>query len=149
MADAPAEVRALVTSFEDMRERLNAAFAALTQFSTELAHEFRTPLHVLRQQTEIALARPRTPDEYREVLGSCLEEVDRLHRMVDDILFLARAEDPRSRIDATSLAVAAACYAAVLYTSRTPFGLSLQAIRDNARRMEAVGYNVAAHRIAA
>lgn len=48
-----------------------------------------------------------------------------------------------------SLAVAAAAYAAVLYTSRSPFGLSLQAIRDNARRMEAIGYNVAAHRIAA
>lgn len=105
--ETPTEVRALVTSFEDMRERLNAAFGALTQFSTELAHEFRTPLHVLRQQTEIALARARTPDEYREVLGSTLEEVDRLHRMVDDILFLARAEDPRSRIDATPLVVAA------------------------------------------
>jgi len=47
-----------------------------------------------------------------------------------------------------SLAVAALSYAAVLYASRTPFGLSVQAIRDNARRMEAIGYNVAAHRIA-
>jgi len=47
-----------------------------------------------------------------------------------------------------SLAVAALSYAAVLYVSRTPFGLSVQAIRDNARRMEAIGYNVAAHRIA-
>lgn len=106
VAQTPPEVRTLVRSFEDMRERLDTAFAALTQFSTELAHEFHTPLHVLRQQTEIALARARTPDEYREVLGSTLEEVNRLHHMVDDILFLARAEDPRSRIDATALTVA-------------------------------------------
>lgn len=48
-----------------------------------------------------------------------------------------------------SLAVAGLSYAGVLYVSRTPFGLAMQAIRDNARRMEAIGYNVAAHRIAA
>lgn len=105
VAESPSEVRTLVTSFEDMRERLNAAFGSLTQFSTELAHEFRTPLHVLRQQTEVALARVRTPEEYAEVLRSSLEEIDRLHRMVDDILFLARAEDPRARVERTSLAV--------------------------------------------
>lgn len=103
---APTEVIALVASFETMRERLNRAFAALTQFSTELAHEFRTPLHILLQQTEVALSRSRTPDEYRDVLASSLEELHRLNRMVDDILFLARAEDPRARINRTSLPVA-------------------------------------------
>jgi two-component system heavy metal sensor histidine kinase CusS len=106
VAEAPSEVRALVESFDAVRGRLNAAFASLTQFSTELAHELRTPLHVLRQQTEVALARARTAEEYREVLISSLEELDRLHHMVDDILFLARAEDPRSRIERTELRVA-------------------------------------------
>lgn len=105
--EAPTEVRALVASFEGMRERLNHAFAALTQFSCELAHEFRTPLHVLRQQSEVALGRARTPEEYREIVSSNLEEVERLRRMVDDILFLARAEDPRSRIERAPLALAA------------------------------------------
>ena len=107
VSSAPTELRSLVASFDVVRERLNAAFASLTQFSTELAHELRTPLHVLRQQTEVALARARTPDEYRDVMGSSLEELDRLHHMVDDILFLARAEDPRSRIERTDLPVAA------------------------------------------
>lgn len=103
---APTEVAALVASFETMRERLNRAFAALTQFSTELAHEFRTPIHIMMQQAEIALSRSRTPDEYREVLASSLEELDRLHHMVDDILFLARAEDPRARINRVPLVIA-------------------------------------------
>jgi branched-chain amino acid transport system permease protein len=48
-----------------------------------------------------------------------------------------------------TLGAAALCYAAVLYVSRTPFGLALQGIRDNARRMEALGFHVTAHRIAA
>lgn len=103
---APTEVAALVASFETMRERLNRAFAALTQFSTELAHEFRTPIHIMMQQAEIALSRSRTPGEYRDVLASSLEELDRLHHMVDDILFLARAEDPRARINRVPLAIA-------------------------------------------
>lgn len=96
MTDAPPEVRALAQSFDTMLERLAAAFDALTGYSAELAHELRTPLHVLRQHIEIALTRSRTSDEYREVLTASLEEVDRLRRMADDILFLARARDPRA-----------------------------------------------------
>ncbi|MDP1857041.1 MAG: heavy metal sensor histidine kinase [Gemmatimonadaceae bacterium] len=91
----PAEVATLVASFDGMLGRLEHAFHALTEFSGDLAHELRTPIHVLRQQAEIALQRARTPEEYREVLGSSLEELDRMRRMIDDILFLARAEDPR------------------------------------------------------
>lgn len=103
--DEPAEIRALIVSFDDMLARLERAFRSLTEFSAELAHELRTPIHVLRQQAEVALQRARTPEEYRELLGSSLEELDRMRRMVDDILFLARAEDPRAAINRTTLAV--------------------------------------------
>lgn len=106
-SDAPTEVEALVASFDAMLGRLEAAFSALSEFSAELAHELRTPLHVLRQQAEVALGRARTPDEYGDVLSSSLEELDRLGRMADDILFLARAEDPRASINRTPLDVAA------------------------------------------
>ncbi|MEO6210542.1 MAG: heavy metal sensor histidine kinase [Gemmatimonadaceae bacterium] len=95
---APSEVRALGGSFDEMLRRLRVAFNALSEYSTEMAHELRTPLHVLRQQMEVVLSRPRSPEEYREVLGSNLEEVERLRRMIDDMLFLARAEDPRSAV---------------------------------------------------
>jgi two-component system, OmpR family, heavy metal sensor histidine kinase CusS len=96
--DAPAEVAALVDSCNAMLARLEGAFAALTHFSAELAHDFRTPLHVMRGQAEVALARTRTPEAYREVVVSNLEEIERLGRLVDDALFLARAEDPRATI---------------------------------------------------
>lgn len=104
--DAPAEVRALAASFEVMRTRLQAAFAALSDYSAEMAHELRTPLHVLRQQLEVALGRVRTADEYREVLSSSLEEIERLRRMSEDFLFLARAEDPRATVARDKLLVA-------------------------------------------
>ena len=98
MTDAPPEVRALAHSFDTMLERLASAFDALTGYSAELAHELRTPLHVLRQHIEVALTRSRTNDEYREVLTASLENVERLRQMADDILFLARARDPRAPV---------------------------------------------------
>lgn len=105
LSDAPAEVAQLASAFDAMRERLRLAFAALTQSSTDLAHELRTPLHILRQQAEVALGHERSPREYRDVLGSSLEEYARLGRMVDDILFLARAEDPRAQVQTQALDV--------------------------------------------
>ena len=79
----------------------------MSELSAELAHELRTPLHVLRQQAEVALGRARSAEEYRDLLVSSLEELDRLGRMADDMLFLARTEDPRSSIDRQPLAIAA------------------------------------------
>jgi len=105
--DAPDEVRALVVSFNDLLARLSKAFTTLSESSADLAHELRTPLHVLRQQAEVALSRARSVDEYRDVLSSSLEELDRLRRMVDDTLFLARAEDPRANIDRSTLDIGA------------------------------------------
>lgn len=104
---APAEIKALVSSFDAMLDRLEGAFRALSDLSAELAHELRTPLHVLRQQSEVVLGRARTAQEYRDLLASSLEELDRLGRMADDMLFLARTEDPRSSIDRQPLAIAA------------------------------------------
>ena len=89
----PPEVEKLLASLNEMRQRLNRRFEVLARFSAELAHEFRTPIHVLKQQAEIALTHPRTADEYKEVLSSSLEEYDRLNRMIGDTLFLARVED--------------------------------------------------------
>ena len=92
------------------------------------------PLHVLRQQAEVALARARTPEDYRDVLGSNLEELERLRRMVDDILFLARAEDPRARIQRGRLYVAAECAAVVSFldalSSERGVGLSIDVPTD-------------------
>ncbi len=97
-AGLPAELRALAETFNGMLDRLEESFGRLARFSADLAHELRTPVNNLRGGVEVALGRPRTPEEYREALGSALEECDRLARMIDGLLFLARAEDPRTQV---------------------------------------------------
>ncbi|PTQ76343.1 heavy metal sensor kinase [Nitrosospira multiformis] len=72
--------------------------------SADLAHELRTPINNPRGEAEVALSRPREAPEYREILASSLEEYDRLSRVMDSLLFLARADNAqamitRSRID--------------------------------------------------
>lgn len=93
--DAPAEVRELVEAFNGMLERLEAAFCNLSDFSADIAHELRTPISNLRTQSEVALSRVRSAEEYRDVLASNLEEYERIARMVGDMLFLATAEKGR------------------------------------------------------
>ena len=90
--DAPTEIRGLAESINHMLGRLNESFQALEQFSADIAHELRTPINNLLLQTQVTLSRRREADEYRETLLSNLEELQRLHRMVSDMLFLARAD---------------------------------------------------------
>jgi two-component system heavy metal sensor histidine kinase CusS len=90
--DAPAELRGLVNAINHMLGRLRESFDSLEQFSADLAHELRTPLSNLMLQTQVTLSRPRSADEYRETLHSNLAELERLQRMVADMLFLARAD---------------------------------------------------------
>ena len=98
-AALPSELRALADSFNEMLDRLQSSFGRLAQFAADLAHELRTPINNLRGEAEVALSKARTPEEYREVLGSALEEYDRLARWIDGLLFLARAENPARQIE--------------------------------------------------
>jgi two-component system heavy metal sensor histidine kinase CusS len=100
----PQELVSLARAFDAMLDRLEDSFDRLFQFSADLAHELRTPINNLRGEAEVALSRPREAHEYREILASSLEEYDRLSRMMDSLLFLARADNAqamvtRSRID--------------------------------------------------
>ena len=89
----PGEVAVLAKAFDGMLERLENSFVALSRFSADLAHEVRTPINNLRGEAEVALYKARTPDEYRQVLESSLEEYGRLSRMIENLLFLARTEN--------------------------------------------------------
>ena len=91
--DAPLEVRDHVEAFNGMLARLEAAFQRLGDYSADIAHELRTPISNLMTQTQVALSRPRTIDEYQDILASNLEEYERIARMVSDMLFLAKAEE--------------------------------------------------------
>jgi two-component system heavy metal sensor histidine kinase CusS len=95
VARVPSELEALVASLNAMLERVEQGFQRLSRFTADLAHDMRTPLGNMRGATEVALARPRTVDEYESVLASNLEECDRLTRMIENVLFLARAEHPQ------------------------------------------------------
>lgn len=101
----PRELISLAESFDAMLGRLEDSFSRLSQFSANLAHELRTPINNLRGETEVALAKSRSAEEYREVLESSLEEYERLTRMIEGLLFLARAEDPATRIERSQLDV--------------------------------------------
>lgn len=100
MATLPMELRDLATAFNGMLSRLEDSFRRLSEFSSDLAHELRTPIGNMMTQTQVALSRPRSAEEYREVLYSVSEEFDRLARMITDMLFLAKADNglivPRS-----------------------------------------------------
>ena len=107
VAGLPAELTALAEVFNATLDRLERSFEQLSRFSSDLAHELRTPLANLRGEAEVALARPREPERYREVLVSALDECERMSGIVDRLLFLARAESTRGPFAREPLAVAA------------------------------------------
>ncbi len=86
------ELGKLGTVFNDMLGRLQAAFDQLRRFTADASHELRTPLTAIRSVGEVALQDQRSPAEYRDVIGSMLEEVDRLTRLAESLLALSRAD---------------------------------------------------------
>jgi two-component system heavy metal sensor histidine kinase CusS len=94
----PAELLMLADTFNQMLDRLEQSFARLSRFSADIAHELRTPVYSLRGEVEVALGKPRSLEEYQEVLASNLEECGRLARLIDRMLFLARAENPETQV---------------------------------------------------
>jgi two-component system, OmpR family, heavy metal sensor histidine kinase CusS len=104
----PFELASLANTFNQMLDRLEESFERISQFSADIAHDLRTPVNNIRGEAEVALARARSADEYRDVIESCLEEAVRLSDLIGDLLFLARAESPlphlhRERLDVGEL----------------------------------------------
>tara|TARA_R110000823_G_scaffold41495_16_gene109385 strand:- start:519 stop:1919 length:1401 start_codon:yes stop_codon:yes gene_type:complete len=88
----PSELQGLVIAFNHMIGRLEDSFTRLSNFSADIAHELRTPLTNLITQTQVGLGKARAPEEYRELLYSNLEEQERLAKMVNDMLWLAKSD---------------------------------------------------------
>lgn len=91
-AALPPELSELATSFNGALDRLESAYQQLEGFNADVAHELRTPLTNLIGQTQVALSRERGASELEEVLQSNLEELERLRAIINDMLFLARAD---------------------------------------------------------
>jgi len=86
------EIGRLAATFNDMIARLEASFRQVRQFSADASHELRTPLTVIKGEAELALRRPRPAEDYKLVLESTLEEIDRMTQIVDELLFLSRTD---------------------------------------------------------
>lgn len=93
------ELSRLAQTLNEMLERLDASFRQIRQFSADASHELQTPLTILKGEIEVALRTPRTPEEYQRLLQSGLEEIDRLTRLVEGLLLLARADAGVLRMD--------------------------------------------------
>lgn len=85
----------LATVFNETLSRLQDSFERLRRFTADASHELRTPLTAIRSVGEVALQGSRDPAAYRDVIGSMLEEVDRLTRLVESLLTLTRADSGR------------------------------------------------------
>jgi len=86
------EIGRLGTTINEMTTRLHESFAQVRQFSADASHELRTPLTIMRGEIELALRNPKTPEEYRAVLESALEEIMRMTSIIDNLLVLAKAD---------------------------------------------------------
>lgn len=92
-ASIPVELAELAETLNEMLARLEESFNRLSEFSSDLAHELRTPVSNLLTQTQVTLSKTRTLDEYQDVLASNAEEFERLSRMIADMLFLAKSDN--------------------------------------------------------
>src|SRR5207247_9376564 len=90
------EIGRLAATFNQMISRLEHAFERERRFTGDASHELKTPLAVLRGDIEVALRRERTPDEYRRVRKSSLGEIERLTKLTEDLMTLARSAAEQS-----------------------------------------------------
>jgi two-component system heavy metal sensor histidine kinase CusS len=106
LSPLPPELEQFVDSFNSTLERVELAYSRLESFNADVAHELRSPLTNLIGQTQVALTRGRSAEHYFEVLQSNLEELERLRSIINDMLFLASADqgNKATKLTSTSLA---------------------------------------------
>lgn len=100
------EIGHLVTTLNAMLERIERAFESQRRFTADASHELRSPLSRLRAEIEITLRRPRASDDYVSALHSCLEEVEHLTTVVEELLMLARIDAGQERSNGATLSLA-------------------------------------------
>lgn len=99
LADIPTELRDLASAFNEMLGRLEDAFRRQSDLSSDIAHELRTPVNNLLLQGQVALSKSRSPEQYQQVLASIIEESQHMGKMIEEMLFLARADNAEAVLD--------------------------------------------------
>jgi two-component system OmpR family sensor kinase len=92
------EISRLIETFNEMISRLDQSFHQIKQFSSDASHELKTPLTILKGEVEVALRKERTSQDYKQILRSNLEEINRMSKIVDNLLLLARTETGEIRL---------------------------------------------------
>ncbi len=99
------EIGELADTLNGMIARLEQSFKQITQFSGDVSHELKTPLTVVKGEIEVALRKIRTAEDYQNVLKSGLEEIEKLQKIIGNLLLLARMDSQRDAIAFTTLAL--------------------------------------------
>jgi heavy metal sensor kinase len=97
------ELGKLAETFNAMTSRLRDAFQRINQFSVDVSHELKTPLTILKGSTEVALRKERGREEYRALLASHLEEIDRMSQIIDDLLLLSKADTGKIQLNLSDI----------------------------------------------
>lgn len=93
LPDTKDEIKRLSDTFNDMLEKLDRAFSSQQQFMHDISHELRTPLTILKGELEVTLKKVRSQREYESILHSSLEEMDKINRIIENLLMLARFDN--------------------------------------------------------
>jgi heavy metal sensor kinase len=105
LGNHPDELSQMVGSLNQMLDRLEKSFRRVRQFSGDASHELRTPLTILRGETEVTLRWAKTPEEFRDMLRSNMEEIDRMERIIESLLTLAKSEVGELSLEMKELSV--------------------------------------------
>ena len=124
----PRELTGLVQVFNQMLDNLESSFERLSRVSADIAHELRTPLSNLNGSLEICLTRPRGEADYRAAIASAIEDAQRLTGLIENLLFLARVENPSHalRLERCEASEICAWVAAQYEVQSRPKGLRLR-----------------------
>lgn len=93
------EISRLIETFNEMISRLDQSFRQIKQFSSDVSHELKTPLTILKGEAEVTLRKERTSEEYQQILKSNLEEINRMSQIVDDLLLLSKTDTGEIRLN--------------------------------------------------
>jgi heavy metal sensor kinase len=128
------ELSRLAETFNAMISRLKDSFQRINQFSIDVSHELKTPLTILKGETEVALRKERSNEEYRHLLQSNLEEIDRMAQIIDDLLLLSKADrkDVKLNIENISLRdlIADVCMKMKIFADKKKISLVVDELAD-------------------
>lgn len=128
------ELSRLADTFNAMIGRLKDSFQRINQFSIDVSHELKTPLTILKGETEVALRKERSNEEYRQLLQSNLEEIDRMAQIIDDLLLLSKADrkDVKLNIENISLRdlIADVCMKMKIFADKKEITLIVDELAD-------------------